>query len=85
MENLLTLARLRARCRRLGIARLEVGPSAAAARFRDEPPAVRPPLERRGERVVLPRRADGEEGLLATAEALLAALRPRRAGAARAA
>ncbi|TPG61106.1 DEAD/DEAH box helicase [Roseomonas nepalensis] len=85
VENLLTLARLRARCRRLGIARLEVGPSAAAASFRDEPPAVRPPLERRGERVVLPRRADGEEGLLATAEALLAALRPRRAGAARAA
>ena len=78
VENLLTLARLRARCRRLGITKLEVGPNAAAATFREEPPAARPPLERRGERIVLPRRADGEEGLLATAEALLDRLRRPR-------
>ncbi|WP_052402029.1 DEAD/DEAH box helicase [Muricoccus aerilatus] len=77
VENLLTLARLRLRCRGYGISKLEVGPSAAAASFRAEPPAARAPLERRGERIVLPRRAEGEEGLLATAEALLDRLRQR--------
>ena len=77
VENLLTLARLRLRCRHLGIAKLEVGPNAAAATFRAEPPAVRPPLERRGERTVLPRQTEGAEGQLATAEAMLVRLQRR--------
>lgn len=53
VTNLLTLCRLRARCRRLDIARLEVGPAGAAATFRGDPPRVAPPLEIRGGRVLL--------------------------------
>jgi transcription-repair coupling factor (superfamily II helicase) len=75
--NLLTLARLRVQCRRLGIAKLEVGPSAAAATFRGKPPAAEPPLELRGERIVLPRPSQDVSGLLATAAELLRRL-PRR-------
>ena len=81
VSNLLALARLRARCRRLGIARLEVGPNAAAASFRGEPPAAAAPLERKGERILLAR-PDGKPGdPLAAAEALLTRLgRHRDAG-----
>ncbi|MBP0443619.1 DEAD/DEAH box helicase [Roseomonas sp. SSH11] len=78
-ENLLHLARLRVRCRRLGIAKLEVGPSAAAATFRAAPPAVEPPLEERNERILLRKESGGEAGLLATAIELLKRLSPRRA------
>jgi transcription-repair coupling factor (superfamily II helicase) len=76
--NLLTLARLRVQCRRLGIAKLEVGPSAAAATFRGKPPAAEPPLELRGERIVLPRPSQDVSGLLATTTELLRRLRRRR-------
>ncbi|HEY8612965.1 MAG TPA: DEAD/DEAH box helicase [Roseomonas sp.] len=82
VENLLALARLRVRCRRLGITKLEVGPSAAAASFRGNPPAAEPPLELRGERIILPRPSQGAAGLLATAMELLKRLSPRRRGAA---
>jgi transcription-repair coupling factor (superfamily II helicase) len=78
VENLLALARLRVGCRRLGIAELKVGPSAAAVTFRGEPPAIEAPLERRGERVVLPRSSGNVDGLMTTASALLAHLSPRR-------
>ncbi|MFT8243051.1 DEAD/DEAH box helicase [Roseomonas sp. BN140053] len=78
VSNLLTLARLRLRCRRLGIAELKVGPSAAAARFRGEPPAVQAPLERRGDRILLERPSPDPAALLATATALIARLSPRR-------
>jgi transcription-repair coupling factor (superfamily II helicase) len=74
VENLFALARLRVRCRRLGITKLEVGPSAAAATFRGTPPAVEAPLELRGERVVLPKPSQGEDGLLARAAELLTRL-----------
>jgi transcription-repair coupling factor (superfamily II helicase) len=63
--NLLALSSLRASCRRLGVAKLEAGPAAAAATLR-VPPTTEPPrpLERRGERLVLPRRSrDGAERL----------------------
>jgi len=75
--NLLALARLRARCRRLGISRLEVGPNAAAASFRGEPPRADPPLERKGERILLAPPGAGS-GPLAMAEALLARLGRQR-------
>ncbi|MBC9205350.1 DEAD/DEAH box helicase [Roseomonas aerophila] len=74
VENLLALARLRLRCRRLGVARLEVGPNGAAARFRGRPPAIRPPMEQREGRVLLKQPSQGAEALLATAEAMLTAL-----------
>ncbi|WP_458096309.1 DEAD/DEAH box helicase [Roseomonas sp. WA12] len=78
VANLLTLARIRVRCRRLGIARLEVGPAAAAASLRRALPKVEAPLELRGERVVLPRSSPDRAALLATATALLSRLSPRR-------
>jgi transcription-repair coupling factor (superfamily II helicase) len=74
VENLLALARLRLRCRRLGVTRLEVGRAAAAASFRGKPPAVSPPLEQREGRILLKQASHGAEALLATATALLAAL-----------
>jgi len=87
VANLLALARLRVRCLRLGISKLEVGPSAAAATFRREPPAVEAPLECRGARVILRRGSGDAEALLATASALLSRLsrtdRASRTGAAR--
>ena len=85
VENLLALARLRLRCRRLGIARLEVGPSAAAATFRGGAPAAQAPLEQRGDRILLRQESGDAEAQLAAAHALLAALarqRPARATAA---
>ncbi|PHK93491.1 DEAD/DEAH box helicase [Pseudoroseomonas rhizosphaerae] len=76
--NLLSLARLRIRCRRAGVAELKVGPSAAAATFRDSVPAAGPPLERKGERLVLRRESQDAAGMLAAAAGLLDRL-PRRA------
>ncbi|TCZ54985.1 DEAD/DEAH box helicase [Roseicella aquatilis] len=81
--NLFALARLAVRCRRLGIARLEVGPEAAAATPRAALPEVGEALERRGGRLLLRRPGATAEQRLANAEALLAALQPvrrRRAG-----
>ncbi|MFH5944690.1 DEAD/DEAH box helicase [Roseomonas xinghualingensis] len=69
--NLLALARLRVQCHRLGIAKLEVGPNAAAATFRGKPPAAEAPLELRGERILLPKASQDVAGLLATATELL--------------
>ena len=50
--SLLMITRLRRACRRLGVARLEGGPAAVAARFRGAPPHV-PGLERTGDRLLL--------------------------------
>jgi transcription-repair coupling factor (superfamily II helicase) len=76
--NLFALARISARCRRFGIARIEVGPSAAAVTPRvawAEPPAG---LELRNGRLLLRRESTGSAERLAAAEALLAALAPPR-------
>jgi transcription-repair coupling factor (superfamily II helicase) len=81
LHNLFALARLSVRCRRLGVARLEVGPAAAAATPRGAPPAEAPPppLALRNGRLLLRREgADGAEARLAAAEALLDALAPAR-------
>nr|WP_256476425.1 DEAD/DEAH box helicase [Siccirubricoccus soli] len=78
LRNLLALARIAARCRRLGIARIEVGPSAAAATPHAawaEPP---PGLELRNGRLLLRRESADAAERLAAAEALLAALAPAR-------
>jgi transcription-repair coupling factor (superfamily II helicase) len=88
LRNLFALARLSARCRRLGVARLEVGPAAAAATPREgaTPIEAAPaPLELRNGRVLLRRESAGPEERLRTAEALLGALAkalaaPRRTG-----
>ena len=77
-RNLLALARLAILCRRLGVARLEVGPQAAAASFRGAHPAAAPPLEESKGRLVLRRESADAAGRLAVAEAVLAALLPRR-------
>ncbi len=72
VRGLLLRARLRLRARRAGVARLEAGPSAAAATFAGAPPArVAAPLVLRNARVILPAegRAPGE-----AAEELLALL-----------
>ncbi|TCH98120.1 DEAD/DEAH box helicase [Roseococcus sp. SYP-B2431] len=74
LGNLLTLARLRMECRRLGIVRMDVGPAAAAATFRSDPPTVSPPLELRGGRVVLPRPSGSEADRIAAAVELLQGL-----------
>jgi transcription-repair coupling factor (superfamily II helicase) len=78
--NLLALARPALLCRRLGIARLEAGPQAAAADFRGAPPdPPPPPLEASGARRLVLRRPGADAGArLKMAEALLAALLPRR-------
>ncbi|MDB5375746.1 MAG: box helicase [Rubritepida sp.] len=78
--NLLTLARLRMECRRLGIARMDVGPNAAAATFRAEPPPASPPLERRGDRILLMRESGNEAARIAAATELLACLSRRPHG-----
>jgi transcription-repair coupling factor (superfamily II helicase) len=77
LANLLTLARLRMECRRLGIARMDVGPNAAAATFRADPPAVSPPLELRGDRVILSRPSGNEADRIAAATELLKRLAQR--------
>ncbi|MCB4825052.1 DEAD/DEAH box helicase [Roseicella aerolata] len=82
LRNLFDLARLSARCRQLGIAKLEVGPEAAAATPSGTVPrreaAAAPPLERRGERLLLRRLGATPADRLANAAALLAALAPGR-------
>lgn len=79
VANLLTLARLRMECRRLGISRMDVGPNAAAATFRASPPLISPPLEQRGDRVILLRPSGSEADRIAAATELLKRLaqRPR--------
>jgi transcription-repair coupling factor (superfamily II helicase) len=75
LRNLLALAALAVRCRAAGVARLDVGPEAAAATLREAPPArVAAPLEARNGRLVLPRRSEGADQRLAVAAALLDAL-----------
>ncbi|MDB5413172.1 MAG: box helicase [Rubritepida sp.] len=77
VTNLLALARLRMECRGLGITRMDVGPHAAAATFRAEPPSVDPPLELRGGRVILKRESGSEEASIAAATELLTRLSRR--------
>ncbi|MFC0408423.1 DEAD/DEAH box helicase [Roseomonas elaeocarpi] len=72
--NLLLLAELRLLCRARGVAELKLGPSAAAARFHGEIPAVEAPLERREDRVLLRRESPDAAAMLRTARALLDAL-----------
>jgi transcription-repair coupling factor (superfamily II helicase) len=78
LRNLLALARLAVLCRRLGVARLEVGPQAAAAGFRGAAPPAAPPLEESKGRLILRRESADAAGRLEVAEAMLAALLPRR-------
>jgi transcription-repair coupling factor (superfamily II helicase) len=75
LRNLFALARMSARCRSLGIARLEVGPTAVAAMPRTAS-SVPPPaqLERKGERFLLRRESACPAERVAAAEALLAML-----------
>ena len=77
-RNLLALARLAILCRRFNVARLEVGPQAAAAGFHGAHPPAPPPLEESKGRLLLRRESADAAGRLQTAEELLAALRPRR-------
>ena len=76
--NLLALARLAVLCRRLGVARLEVGPQAAAASFRGAAPPAAPPLEESKGRLILRRESADAAARLKVAEAVLAALVPQR-------
>ncbi|MBX6385437.1 MAG: DEAD/DEAH box helicase [Microbispora sp.] len=78
LQNLLSLARLSLRCRRLGIARLEVGPQAAAATPRHAPTEAPEPLELRNGRLILRRPSESGKERLTVAEALLDALAPQR-------
>jgi transcription-repair coupling factor (superfamily II helicase) len=77
-QNLLALARLAVLCRRLGVARLEVGPQAAAASFRGAAPPAAPPLEESKGRLILRRASADAAGRLEAAQAVLEALLPRR-------
>ncbi|WP_343896786.1 DEAD/DEAH box helicase [Craurococcus roseus] len=77
-RNLLALARLAVLCRRLNVARLEVGPQAAAASFHGARPPAAPPLEESKGRLILRRESADATGRLEVAEAVLAALLPRR-------
>ena len=78
VRNLLAMARLRAACRRLGVARLEVGPAAAAATLRGEPRRTEiPGLDLHDGRMILRRATATPEQRLAVAEALLGALAKR--------
>ena len=82
LRNLFELARLSAHCRRLRIAKLEVGPEAAAATPRETASHgdmfATSPLERRGDRLLLRRPSATPAERLAAAVALLAALAPAR-------
>jgi transcription-repair coupling factor (superfamily II helicase) len=79
LRNLFASARISARCRRLGIARLEVGPTAVAATPRTGSSAPPPaPIERKGERFLLRRESASPAERVAAAEALLAMLEPVR-------
>jgi transcription-repair coupling factor (superfamily II helicase) len=73
--NLLAAARLRLRWRELGIARLDVGPKAAAVTPRDPAAATAASsLRRSGERLLLERSTATDEERLAVAHDLLDAL-----------
>ncbi len=85
LANLFALARLSARCRRLGVARLEVGPAAAAATPRGAWPQPVAALVQRNGRMLLQRESADAAARLATAAALLDALAPARPGRRRAA
>ena len=74
VRHLFALAELRVTCRRLGVARLEVGPSGAAADLRTPPRAELPELERRGNRLVLRRESRDPGARLDAARSLLGAL-----------
>jgi transcription-repair coupling factor (superfamily II helicase) len=74
LANLFALARLALRCRALGVARLEAGPQAAAARFRGEPPAIPPPLVPKDGRALLRRALPDAAARLGAAQDLLDAL-----------
>ena len=78
VASLLALARLRIGCRRLGIAELKAGPSAATARFRGRMPEVEAPLERRGDRIRLARESQDAAALLTTAKILVNTLAKQR-------
>jgi len=83
LQRLLALAWLRRRARRLGVLRLDVGPQAAAARFRGSPPdglGSGSGLERRGERFVLQRESADEAARLGVADALLDAIEEASGG-----
>ncbi|MBN9561689.1 MAG: DEAD/DEAH box helicase [Alphaproteobacteria bacterium] len=72
VQGLLVLGRLSVACRALGIARLDAGPDAAAVTLRKPTrgkPA--PPLEQRGDRLVLPRPSHDAAERVAVAEELL--------------
>jgi transcription-repair coupling factor (superfamily II helicase) len=72
LASLFALAWLALRCRALGVARLEVGPQAAAARFRGAPPpALAPPLVLKDGRALLRRAMPDAAARLAGAAALL--------------
>ena len=72
MANLFALAHLALRCRALGVARLEAGPQAAAARFSGRAPAaVAPPAVLKDGRALLRRPLPDAAARLAAAEALL--------------
>jgi transcription-repair coupling factor (superfamily II helicase) len=79
------MARLRLRCRELGIARLEAGPKAVAATFRDPAATARrcasaaDPLAWNGERLVYRRETSSPAERIAAAAALLDRVaRPRK-------
>ncbi|MGG5886495.1 DEAD/DEAH box helicase [Falsiroseomonas sp. HC035] len=75
LRNLLALAGLAVRCRAAGIARLDVGPEAAAATLHAAPPKrASPPLRLSNGRLVLPRSSEGSEARLAVAAALVEAV-----------
>ena len=68
---LLDIAHLRTECRRAGIARLDAGPEAVAATLRNQLKSDVPGLlQRRGERLVLPRPSDAAERIAVAGELL---------------
>jgi hypothetical protein len=72
LRTLLATAWLRRRARALGIARLDAGPKAAAARFRGAPPVrYGPDLTWHGDRLVLARASQTAEERLAVIEELI--------------
>ncbi|MBU8539167.1 DEAD/DEAH box helicase [Falsiroseomonas tokyonensis] len=76
LQNLFALVRLSIACRRLGIARLEVGPAAAAATPRQVPADPPAALEWSKGRLLLRQASGTAAERLAVAQALLAALAP---------
>lgn len=71
----MAVASLRARCRRLGVLRLEAGPKATAATFADDAAAERPAqaggLRASGPRVILDQPAESTAARLVCARELL--------------